>query len=108
VGTTTGGDEILVERPKQCWTMADDLFEVVLGEQFLPQVDVFRLQSCLQVGNFLVRPHILNGQRYLVSHALQEHGVLFRILVNDVFEKTNKTRIANPGGVVGEGRVLCA
>src|SRR6202789_4268202 len=77
------GSDLLdgVERPQQSWTIAHDLLEVVLRAQFLSEINVFPLQSCLQAGNFLVGLHILNRQCNLVRHFLQKKGILIRIVI---------------------------
>src|SRR2546425_1543974 len=53
-------------------TVTDDFLEIVIGANLLLEVDIFFLESHLQRRDFFIRLHVLDGERDLIRHFLQE------------------------------------
>jgi hypothetical protein len=70
----------LVQHRQQGRAGAGDFFEVVVGANFLLQINVFLFQAGLQSLDFLVGHHVGDGQRHLIGHFLQKLHVNFGVL----------------------------
>jgi hypothetical protein len=70
----------LVQHRQQGRAVAGDFFEVVVGANFLLQINVFLFQAGLQSLDFLVGHHVGDGQRHLIGHFLQKLHVSFGVL----------------------------
>ena len=65
-----------LEHPCDHRALPDDLLEIVLGLDLLLEIAVLLFQSGAQPPDLLVRQHVLDRQRDLVTDLLQEPDIL--------------------------------
>ena len=82
-----------LEHPGDRGALPDDLLEVVLALDFVLEIAVLLFQAGAQPSDLLVRQHVLDRERDLLTDLLEEPDILGRVLIRVELPRKSAPRV---------------